>query len=42
MLVLLVLALLAAIALVVAGQFAPEWLDSLLYTPEEYEFLHNQ
>ena len=39
---LLVLALLAAIALVVAGQFAPEWLDSLLYTPEEYDFLHNQ
>ena len=41
-LVLVVLALLAAIALVVAGQFAPEWLDSLLYSPEEYEFLHNQ
>ena len=42
MLVLVVLVLLAAIALVVAGQFAPEWIDSLLYTPEEYEFLHNQ
>ena len=42
MLVLVVLVLLAAIALVLAGQFAPEWIDSLLYTPEEYEFLHNQ
>ena len=42
MLALLVLALLTAIALVVAGQFAPEWIDSLLYSPEEYEFLHNQ
>ncbi len=41
-LVLLIIALVAAIALVAVGNFFPEWLDSFLYSPEEYEILHNQ
>ena len=40
-LVLLIIALVAAIALVAVGQFFPEWLDTLLYSPEEYQILHN-
>ena len=42
LLILVIVALVAAIALVALGQLAPEWLDSILYSPEEYEFLHNQ
>jgi hypothetical protein len=30
-----------AIALVAVGTFFPEWLDSFLYSPEEYDILHN-
>ena len=41
-LVLVIIALVAAIALVAVGNFFPEWLDSFLYSPEEYEILHNQ
>ena len=40
-LVLVIIALVAAIALVAVGNFFPEWLDSFLYSPEEYEILHN-
>ena len=28
------------VALVVVGRVAPEWLDSLLYSPEEFDILH--
>ena len=42
LLILVIVALVAAIALVALGQLAPKWLDSILYSPEEYEFLHNQ
>ena len=28
------------VALVVVGRVAPEWLDSLLYSPEEFGILH--
>ena len=31
---------LAAAALAVAGRVAPEWLDSFLYSPEELEVLY--
>ena len=40
-LVVVIIALTLAIALVAVGYFAPEWLDSFLYTPEEYQILHN-
>ena len=40
-LVLVIIALVLAIALVAVGNFFPEWLDSFLYSPEEYEILHN-
>ena len=40
-LVLVIIALVLAIALVAIGNFFPEWLDSFLYSPEEYEILHN-
>ena len=40
-LVLLILALIAAIALVVLGHVAPEWLDQFLYSPEELDILRN-
>ncbi len=40
-LVLLILALIAAIALVVLGRVAPEWLDQFLYSPEELDILRN-
>ena len=40
-LVLVIVALVLAIALVAVGNFFPEWLDSFLYSPEEYDILHN-
>ena len=40
-LVLVIIALVLAIALVAVGNFFPEWLDSFLYSPEEYDILHN-
>lgn len=40
-LVLVIIALTLAIALVAVGYFFPEWLDSFLYTPEEYQIIHN-
>ena len=41
-LVLAIIALALVIAVVAVGHFFPEWLDSFLYSPEEYEILHNQ
>ena len=41
-LVLAIIAVVLAIALVAVGHFFPEWLDSFLYSPEEYKILHNQ
>ena len=40
-LVLIIIALVLAIALVAVGTFFPDWLDTILYSPEEYEILHN-
>ena len=40
-LVLVIVALVLAIALVAVGNFFPEWLDSFMYSPEEYDILHN-
>ena len=40
-LIVVIIALTLAIALVAVGYFAPEWLDSYLYTPEEYQIIHN-
>jgi len=36
-----IVAVVALIALAVVGRMAPEWLDALLYSPEEFEILHN-
>ncbi len=41
LLVLVVLALVAAAALFAVGHVAPEWLDQFLYSPEEFDILHN-
>lgn len=41
-LVLAIIAVVLAIALVAVGHFFPEWLDSFLYSSEEYKILHNQ
>ena len=41
LLVLAIVVLVLAIGLVVLGNFAPEWLDTILYSPEEYQFLHD-
>ena len=40
-LILIIIALVLAIALVGVGTFFPDWLDTILYSPEEYEILHN-
>ena len=40
-LVLVIIVLVLAIALWAVGNFFPEWLDSFLYSPEEYKILHN-
>ena len=39
--VLLGLVLLAVLALVVIGRLDPEWLDHYLYSPDEFDILHN-
>ena len=41
LLIVVIIALTLAIALVAVGYFAPEWLDTFLYSPEEYQILHN-
>ena len=41
LLTLVILALLAALALALLGQLAPEWLDQFLYSPEELDILRN-
>lgn len=41
LLVVLGLLALAALALVIIGRVAPEWLDYYLYSPDEFDILHN-
>ena len=41
LLALVIVAVLAAVTLVVLGHVAPEWLDLYLYSPEEFDILHN-
>jgi hypothetical protein len=36
-----IILVIAVIAIVVIGRVAPEWLDYYLYSPEEFEILHN-
>ncbi len=40
LIVLVVLAALAFVAFMIAARVAPDWLDTLLYTPEQLEILH--
>lgn len=40
-LAIVIILVIAVIAIVVIGRVAPEWLDYYLYSPEEFEILHN-
>ena len=40
-LAIVIILVIAVIAIVVIGRVAPEWLDYYLYSPEEFDILHN-